>query len=98
SAGHHGDTLDLLGPVREHQRVLAQARSDLAHEGLCRQWFGESAAEADSTECFLDLDAELTCEQGVVSDLRVGVEGQVVGGEREVGVEQRLQAALHPSV
>ena len=33
-------------------------------------------------------------EQGVVAELRVRVEGEVVGGERDVVVEQELQAAL----
>ncbi len=33
-------------------------------------------------------------EQRVVADLEVAVERQVIGGEREVGVEQQLQAAL----
>ena len=37
-------------------------------------------------------------EQRVVADLEVAVEGQVVGGEREVGVEEQLQAALGGAV
>ena len=43
-----------------------------------------------------DVDSELAGEQRVVADLRVGVEREVVGGERDVGVEERLQPAAQP--
>ena len=51
------------------------------------------AADADVGELRLDLDAELSGEQRVVSDLGMGVEREVVGGERDVGVEERLEPA-----
>ena len=37
-------------------------------------------------------------EQRVVADLEVAVEGEVIGGEGEVGVEEQLQAALGGAV
>jgi hypothetical protein len=40
------------------------------------------------------LAADGPCEQRVVADLEVAVERQVVSGEREVGVEEELQAPL----
>ena len=40
------------------------------------------------------LGAEGVGEQGVVAELGVGVEGEVVGGQRDVRVEEKLQAAL----
>jgi hypothetical protein len=41
------------------------------------------------------LEPELGADQRVVSDLRMGVEREVVAGKRDVRVEQRLQALLH---
>ena len=38
--------------------------------------------------------SEAPSEQGVVAELLVGVEGQVVGGEGDAPVEQDLQPAL----
>jgi hypothetical protein len=38
--------------------------------------------------------AERGREQRVVADLEMAVERQVVGGQRQIGVEQQLQAAL----
>src|SRR5207249_2197393 len=38
--------------------------------------------------------AQRSREQGVVAELGVGVEREVVGGERDAGLEQDLQAAL----
>ena len=42
--------------------------------------------------------AERRGEQRVVADLEMAVERQVVGGQREVGVEEQLQAALGGAV
>ncbi len=40
------------------------------------------------------VQPELAAEQGVVADLAVGVERQVVAGERDLGPEQRCAGAL----
>ena len=60
---------------------------------------GEARADADGRAPVgregLDLArADGAGEQRVVADLEVAVEREVVGGEREVGVEEQLQAAL----
>jgi hypothetical protein len=41
------------------------------------------------------LEPERRADQGVVAHLRVRVERQVVGGQRDVPVKQRAQALLH---
>ena len=77
------------GPMRSRTR----ARNVSSGSGA-----GEAPADADLGERALHLDAELPGEERVVADLRVRVEGEVVAGQRQVGVEERLEPAAHAAV
>ena len=57
-----------------------------------------TAADADVGELRIDGDVELSGKQRVVPDLGMGVEREVVGGERDLGVEERLEPAADPRV
>src|SRR4029453_2868888 len=97
-AREDGHALDLLGPVGEDERhaieLFLHERGKVAHRDRCH----ELPAEAPGREPLLGLDAELRSEQGVVADLRVRVEGEMVGGQRQVVIEERLQAAAEDAV
>ncbi len=81
----------------EHERL---ARGGVAHrreqllclQAVCRQLCDEpDRLTFVHSECLELLGAEPSREQRVVAELSMGVERQVVGGERDVGVEQDLQ-------
>src|SRR5215218_8949043 len=91
AAGDNCHALDGGRSLAENERVGAEAAADLADERLDRKRRSQPASYADPGELALDLDAELAGEQGVVADLRVRIEREVVRGERDVGVEQRFQ-------
>ena len=44
----------------------------------------------------LELEAETRAQKGVVADLRVRIERQVVGGDRQLCTEGGAQAPRHP--
>ena len=51
-----------------------------------------------TSSALFDLDAQLAREQRVVAQLRVRVEREVVRRERDVGVDEHLQAPFHRPV
>jgi hypothetical protein len=85
--GLAGDRGDLLGELRKRQPPVGQ-RGD--------ETDGATAVRGEGLQ--LVASAEGLGEQGVVAELWVGVERQVVGGEGEVGVEEQLQPALQGGV
>src|SRR6266508_5297817 len=97
-AGDDRDALDGVGAYREDERLCADALADAGEEGLERFGGRELPAGADLGERAVHVDAELLGEKGVVADLRVRVEGEVVRGQRQVGVEERLEPAAHAAI
>ena len=96
AAGADGDAADRRRGRRRERAAYgpAAARCGTPARRSRRAW-ATAAAEPDVGEAFERFDAERTAEQGVVADLGVGVEREVVGGKVEVGSEQRLEPAPH---
>ena len=97
------DALDRLGAVGEDQRWPVQPLAHAGRELVHRLRAVQGAAEPDLGEALHRVHSELVGEQHVVSELGVGVERQVVGRERQIGVEERAQppfqlGADHPRV
>jgi hypothetical protein len=84
------------GPRIEHER-LATGHGGHAREQLGRgQRLGERGAAADLRERHVPARAKRVGQQRVVADLGMGVERQVVGGERDVVAEQRAEPLGEP--
>ena len=75
--------------------VIASSRSASSSEagGLAKR-----AAEAPFEEALRLGDPQFPRDDDVVPDLRMRVEREVVGGERDVPVEEGLEAPLHREV
>ena len=97
-AGDDADRADRIRAVGEGQR-LAIGRCPHALDELGGADGVQPRADADGRAVVsaegLDVgSADRLREQRVVADLEVAVEWQVVGGERDVGVEEQLQPPL----
>ena len=85
--------------MREDERVaLGHCDAETDEEVVEPARLGEAPAEPDAGERPLRLDPERAGELRVVADLRVGVEGEMVGEQRQVGAEERLQPAAQTAV
>jgi hypothetical protein len=93
-----------VGAVGEGERRAAGRGEDALDElGRRDGAVGKARADADGGAAVgrerLDLaGADGPGEQRVVADLQVAVEREVVGGQRDVRVEEQLQAALGGAV
>ena len=97
-ARHDPDAVHRLGPGVPHERLLPERRGAALAQLGERDALGRAPDEADAAALVLGerlgpLEPERRADQGVVAHLGVRVERQVVAGERDVGVEQRLAAA-----
>ena len=87
------------GPAVPHERLLPErarrsgARSSANGTPSAERPTKPIGAAAVLAERLGPLEPERRADQRVVADLGVGVERQVVAGERDVGVEQHAQAA-----
>ena len=92
ATGANGHAFDELRPVREDEWHATEALLDALGEIADRNRVEEPPAEPEAVgEAALALDLELVAEERVVPDLRVCVEGEVVGDEAQVGVEEGAQ-------
>src|SRR4051794_12509062 len=95
------DARDPLRPAFEDQGLLTggvlQAPAELAHlDGLRGATDQAHGGPLRLTErAIVGLEPQGVAEQRVVADLGMGVEGQVVGGQRDVGAEQGPKASRH---
>ena len=97
-ARHDGSPPDRVRPMRENERLTSELLADAARKALGLGGWAERATEADPGEALLRLDAERLRKQRVVADLRMGVEREVIRGQRDVGFEERFQAPAHRPV
>ena len=79
--------------MREDERVATERLADATGELLDADRLGQPASLPDLAERLLDVHPERVGEQGVVADLGVRVERQVVRSQVQVGSEERLEAA-----
>ena len=77
--------------MREHEWLATDGLADPAEELVDSDRLGQPASLADLAERLLDLHPERLGEQGVVADLGVRVEREVVRREVQVGGEERLE-------
>ena len=98
AAGHHRDALDLIGSFPKDDRVRVDPLANPLDERLHRHRLRQPTADADPGELVIGLDAELTRDESVVADLRVGVEREVVSRERDVAGEECFESPFHPLV
>src|SRR5687767_5813896 len=99
ASGHDADPPDLCRSRVEDERLRAEQGGAPVDEFADRQWIGGRADAADRrslrvAEGRLPGEAEPLADQRVVPNLGVRVEGEVVGGEAHVGVEQQLEPRL----
>ena len=87
------DALDPVRAVREDERLAADRLADTGGELVDAERLAQRPALPDLGERTLDLDPERLGEQGVVAELRMRVEREVVRGQAEVGGEERLEPA-----
>ena len=98
-AGDDADRTDLRRPGVEGERLAADGRGDPRNQVSGGDRLGAAPDEADRPApegCerpLLGLEPERRAEQGVVADLTVGVEGEVIGGNGEVLAEGDAQAS-----
>ena len=89
------DAVDLVRAGVPDEGLLAEGgRAALAQLGESDS-LGRATDEADPVPLVLGkglrlLQAELRADERVVSDLGMGIERHVIGGERDVGLEERL--------
>jgi hypothetical protein len=91
------DALDHRRALGEDQRLPSHGVGYASGE-LRDRHRGRRSAEADLRERSLGLDADGAGEASVVSELGMRVEGEVVGEERHVGREERLEPPALPAV
>ncbi len=103
AARDDADAADLLGSGVEDERLAGgdarDAREQLARGNALARQMGEEADRLAPVqrERLEPLGAERVGEQRVVPDHGMGVERQVVGGQRDAGVEEQAQATgQHP--
>ena len=96
AAGDHGHPLDSL---RAASKTCGGRRSPRGGRQARRTWRARPRpAEAPFEEALRLRDPQLARDDDVVADLRVRVERQVVSGERDVALEERLEPPLHREV
>jgi hypothetical protein len=98
AAGDYRHTLDPLRSSLEDLGLLPGGLFQPAGELVESEGRVEGPPEAPLEHAFELFDAESAREQRVVADLRMGVEGEVVGGERHVAREERLQPSFQLSI
>src|SRR5262245_47477524 len=87
--------IDPLRPLREHDRLAPDLLADALLELGDRRRLLQRASEPDVRKRVCWLDSELTREQGVVANLGMRVEGEVIRRQRDLRVEESLQAPAH---
>src|SRR6266508_4128201 len=90
-----------LGPGVENEWLAVEELGDAAKQGRGPHAFGAPPDDADrpppdlGERTRVQLESEPSTEQGVVADLAVGVERQVVGGDGEPLVQGEAEALGH---